>query len=68
MKEGMRKDKKLKLKLKLTKGITKASMSERDKLHKKATKKKDSQSKINKHETYKKIYQKLVNRLTIKIF
>ena len=39
MEEGTRKDKKLKLKQNLTKGIIKASIKERDKLHKKATKK-----------------------------
>ena len=48
----MIKNNKIEMKTWLTKGI-KTSMKQRDKLYKEATKEKDSQRKIKKHETSK---------------
>ena len=50
VKQGIRKDKKIEQKPWVTKGIQ-TSMKRRDKLYKEAIKKKDTQKKIQKHET-----------------
>ena len=50
VKQGIRKDKKIEQKPWVTKGIQ-TSMKRRDKLYKEATKEKDTQKKIQKHET-----------------
>ena len=64
LKHGIRKDKKIEQKLWVTKGIQ-ISKKWRDKLYKEVIKEKDSQKKIQKHETYRKHWNKIVDLLKV---
>ena len=63
--QGIRKDKKIEQKPWVTKGIQ-SSMKRSDKLYKEAFKEKDSQKKIQKHETYRKCRNKIVDLLKVR--
>ena len=64
LKQGIRKDKKIKQKPCVTKGIE-TSIKRTDKLYKEAFKEKDSQKKIQQHETYRKYRNKIVDLLKV---